>query len=196
VVEVKVFPTMKDLNIIKRTVCYYHGIRVRDIDAETRKDRIIEARFHAIKLSKELTKKTVNQLGEYYKKDHSTISNAIKQVNNLYDTEEYYRKDYETLKKLVIHALKNAQQDITATLTIKDDNKQRKWHYTISGVEKTSETKRVSVKFDSLEDFIRNVDTAEFERIIIKIKPAPNATTYANTNGPIPLNLTRRKETY
>ncbi len=91
------------LDIMKK-VADINDVTVEDLKSKSRQSRIVIPRFMAMYLSRKLTRMTTSEIGkEFGDRDHSTVINAINQI------EENMKKDPEfdeTIKDLIVE-LKN-----------------------------------------------------------------------------------------
>lgn len=76
---------------IKKTVCEYHNITESQLLSNTRKHFIVECRQRAIYFTRKyITQMSLNQIGQYYNLDHSTIIHCVKAVeNDIFSSSEY-----------------------------------------------------------------------------------------------------------
>lgn len=71
------------------------------IREKSRKWAFIDARMIYAKLSRQHTTAPIRVIAEGVNKNHATILNAIKQADNLIETDKAFRKKYEGCKELV-----------------------------------------------------------------------------------------------
>lgn len=87
---------------IKLKVCNFLKVPIKSIDIESRKREIVEARQISMFFSKELTKKSLADIGlECGDKDHATVLHACKTINNLIQTDKLMKAKIETLRGMI-----------------------------------------------------------------------------------------------
>lgn len=88
---------------IINTVCDYYNLDAEEIQENTRKRKISQARQIAMELSSKLTKKNQTQIGQMIGNRHRTsVIHAAKTVNDLYATNKEFRNDYDYILRLLV----------------------------------------------------------------------------------------------
>ncbi len=83
-------------NIISE-VCEYCGIRRTDLMSKSRKKRIAETRQIAMALCRELTNKSLPEIGDAFGRDHTTVLNACKRIKEKRGSDSKIAEDWNTL---------------------------------------------------------------------------------------------------
>ncbi len=87
---------------IQKTVAEYYKIRLSDLSAKSRSRSIARPRQVAMSLSKELTSKSLPEIGQAFGgRDHTTVMHACKKVVELKDTDSGIREDYANLMRIL-----------------------------------------------------------------------------------------------
>jgi chromosomal replication initiator protein len=73
-------------DLILREVCAYFGTTPKKVKSKPRIMALILPRHIAIYLIRKYTIYTLTWIGSYFNRTHATVMNAIKQINNDYDT--------------------------------------------------------------------------------------------------------------
>lgn len=84
---------------IQRVVADHYGIQLRLLLSDTRKRTIARARQMAMALARELTDRSLPEIGEAFGRDHSTVMNAIKVINGLREKDAAAYEDWEKLTR-------------------------------------------------------------------------------------------------
>lgn len=88
------------ISYITKTVANYFGMSEETLLSTSRKNEIIQARHLAMYLSKELTKSSLANIGkEIGNRNHATVLNSCKQVQNLSDTDKVFKEHLLELKR-------------------------------------------------------------------------------------------------
>ncbi len=94
------------LKTIIKEVCRFEDITIEEIQNRSRKREYVETRQKTMYFAEKFTGLTFENIGKMIgDKDHSTVSCAIKTVNNLIDTDKYYKKSIELLRKRILKKL-------------------------------------------------------------------------------------------
>ncbi|GHV72604.1 chromosomal replication initiator protein DnaA [Bacteroidia bacterium] len=94
--------TNKEVSIdyIKSVVCDHFNISVNDINSNTRKREIVQARQLVMYFSKEYTQSSLAKIGKLCgNKDHATVLHAHRTVKNQCDTNKKYKLQVQDLEK-------------------------------------------------------------------------------------------------
>ena len=88
------------IEIIQRKVCEYYSIKLSDLISTKRKQEITKARQVAMFLSKQLTTKSLPEIGRNFGgKDHTTVIHSVKKVKETISTNKEFAADLEILTK-------------------------------------------------------------------------------------------------
>lgn len=87
---------------IQRTVAEYYKIKVADILSKRRSRSVARPRQLAMALSKELTNKSLPEIGDAFGgKDHTTVLHACRKINELREQDDEMKKDYTHLIRIL-----------------------------------------------------------------------------------------------
>ena len=87
---------------IQKTVAEYYKIRLADLSAKTRSRSIARPRQVAMSLSKELTSKSLPEIGQAFGgRDHTTVMHACKKVKELRESDSGIKEDYANLMRIL-----------------------------------------------------------------------------------------------
>lgn len=90
------------LENIQKIVAEYYSIRVADLHSKRRNRQITRPRQLAMMLAKELTSKSLPDIGDAFGgRDHTTVLHACRKVNELIEADAKIREDYSNLTKLI-----------------------------------------------------------------------------------------------
>jgi len=85
---------------IQKTVAEYYNIRLSDLSAKSRSRSIARPRQIAMALSKELTNKSLPEIGKAFGgRDHTTVMHACRKVPELCEEDAAIREDYVNLSR-------------------------------------------------------------------------------------------------
>lgn len=84
---------------IQKVVADYYDIQLRVMLSATRKRSIARARQMAMALARELTDRSLPEIGEAFGRDHSTVMNACKVINSLRESDAAAHEDWEKLMR-------------------------------------------------------------------------------------------------
>jgi chromosomal replication initiator protein len=96
--------TNKEISIdyIQKIVSEYFGLSIEQMNSNTRKRNIVQARQLAMFFSKEMTKASLTAIGlQCGNKDHATVLHACKTVKNLSETDKVFKGYVEDLEKQI-----------------------------------------------------------------------------------------------
>jgi chromosomal replication initiator protein len=83
---------------IQKTVAEYYSLRASDLLSAKRSRSIARPRQVAMALSKELTKKSLPEIGQAFGgRDHTTVLHATRKVKELVDSDASIEEDYKNL---------------------------------------------------------------------------------------------------
>jgi len=87
---------------IQKTVAEYYKIRLADLSAKSRSRSIARPRQVAMSLAKELTSKSLPEIGQAFGgRDHTTVMHACKKVKELRESDSGIREDYANLMRIL-----------------------------------------------------------------------------------------------
>ena len=87
---------------IQRTIASHFNIKVSDIKSKKRARGIARPRQMSMYLSKELSNKSLMEIGEYHGgRDHTTVIHACRQVEKLLQDNSEFYEDYHIVKRLL-----------------------------------------------------------------------------------------------
>lgn len=88
------------IELIQRKVCEFYNVKLSDLNSSRRLKNIAIARHVAMYLSKELTKRSLPDIGRNFGgKDHSTVIHAVKRVKEEMLKDRSFENDVEILTK-------------------------------------------------------------------------------------------------
>lgn len=88
------------IDMIQKKVCEYFGVKLSDVLSTKRQKNIIKVRHTAMYLSKQLTTKSLPDIGKAFGgRDHATVIHAVKKVNDLLEQDKEFAADLEILTK-------------------------------------------------------------------------------------------------
>ena len=95
-------PKAITINYINAIVCKYYNIPIEVLYMKTRKREIVQARQIAMFFAKNLTKDSLQTIGDGIgNKDHATVLHASKTINNLIDTNRQFKLQVEEIERLI-----------------------------------------------------------------------------------------------
>lgn len=85
---------------IQKTVAEYYNIRLADLSAKTRSRSIARPRQIAMALSKELTTRSLPEIGKAFGgRDHTTVLHGVRKITELRESDSTIREDYANLMR-------------------------------------------------------------------------------------------------
>lgn len=87
-----------DVNDIQKIVCRYYGINSLNLLSKKRTQNLVYPRQMAIYLTKELTNLNLSEIGNHFKRDHTTVIHADKKIQKQLTEKFSTREDYKNLK--------------------------------------------------------------------------------------------------
>lgn len=89
---------------IQKTVAEYFKIRVADLSSKNRKQTVTRPRQMAMCLARELTSHSFPEIGDAFGgRDHTTVMNACKKINELKQADHKLAEDYSNLLRTLSH---------------------------------------------------------------------------------------------
>lgn len=92
---------MVTLDNIQKTVAEYYKLRVHDLTGNKRTRNLARPRQIAMYLSKELTSHSLPEIGDAYKRDHTTVLHAHRQISKLREEDRQINEDVTTLLSIL-----------------------------------------------------------------------------------------------
>ena len=93
-----------NIDNIQKTVAEYFKIRVVDLSSKNRKQTITRPRQMAMCLARELTSHSFPEIGDAFGgRDHTTVMNACKKINELKEADHKIAEDYSNLLRTLSH---------------------------------------------------------------------------------------------
>ena len=89
------------LESIQQQVAKYFGLSITDILGNRRTDNIAKPRMIAMYLCRELTLKSTNEIGAAFGRNHATILNAEKRIEELCEKDENIRRSVSQLRHVI-----------------------------------------------------------------------------------------------
>ena len=94
-----------EMSCICTTVARHYGLKTKDLKGSSRSRSIVSARSIAMFLSREMSRKTLSQIGNHFgRRDHTTVLHACKKIEELRSTdpatENTLRQLQDTLSEL------------------------------------------------------------------------------------------------
>ena len=87
---------------IQKTVAEYYKIRLADLSAKSRSRSIARPRQVAMSLAKELTSKSLPEIGQAFGgRDHTTVLHACRKIAELRESDTGIREDYANLMRIL-----------------------------------------------------------------------------------------------
>lgn len=92
---------MVTLENIQKTVADYYKLRVSDLTSDKRTRNLVRPRQIAMYLSKELTSHSLPEIGEAYKRDHTTVLHACRQITKFRESDLQIDTEVGTLLRIL-----------------------------------------------------------------------------------------------
>lgn len=92
-------PQEVSINDILKATCDYFMIKMADLKSDRRDRSVARPRQIAMFLAKELTTKSLPEIGAAFGRDHTTIMHAIRQIGNLINTDPSVAEHVRFLKR-------------------------------------------------------------------------------------------------
>jgi chromosomal replication initiator protein len=88
------------IDLIQKRVCEFYSVKLSDMNSSKRQKSLTSARHIAMYLCKELTTKSLPDIGaKFGGRDHSTVIHAVKKVKELMLIDKPFAADLEILQK-------------------------------------------------------------------------------------------------
>ncbi|MCX7087420.1 MAG: chromosomal replication initiator protein DnaA [Methylococcales bacterium] len=93
-----------NIDNIQKTVAEYFKIRIADLSSKNRRQSVTRPRQIAMTLARELTSHSYPEIGDAFGgRDHTTVINAVKRVNELKESDIKVSEDYANLLRTLSH---------------------------------------------------------------------------------------------
>lgn len=92
---------MVTLDNIQKTVADFYKISVRELTSDKRTRNLARPRQIAMFISKELTSHSLPEIGDAYKRDHTTVLHACRQVIKLRESDHQLDEEVATLLRIL-----------------------------------------------------------------------------------------------
>ncbi|MFA6161924.1 MAG: chromosomal replication initiator protein DnaA [Methylobacter sp.] len=93
-----------NIDNIQKTVAEYFKIRIADLSSKNRRQSITRPRQMVMCLARELTSHSFPEIGDAFGgRDHTTVMNACKRINELKEADNKIAEDYSNLLRTLSH---------------------------------------------------------------------------------------------
>ncbi|MBF1233019.1 MAG: chromosomal replication initiator protein DnaA, partial [Haemophilus sp.] len=82
---------------IQKVVAEYYRIKVADLKSKSRARSVTRPRQVAMALAKELTNKSLPEIGRAFERDHTTVLNACREVPKFREKDSSIQEDWANL---------------------------------------------------------------------------------------------------
>ena len=89
------------LENIQKTVADYYKLRVNDLTSDKRTRNLARPRQVAMFISKELTTHSLPEIGDAYKRDHTTVMHACRQIKKLRESDIQLDEEVNSLLRIL-----------------------------------------------------------------------------------------------
>ncbi len=86
---------------IKQKVAEHFNIRQRDMDSDRRARAVARPRQIAMYLCKQLTLRSLPEIGRKFERDHTTVIHAVRKIEELMATDQSLAEDVELLRRMM-----------------------------------------------------------------------------------------------
>ncbi|MBO4644394.1 MAG: chromosomal replication initiator protein DnaA [Alphaproteobacteria bacterium] len=86
---------------IQRKVAEHYNIRVAEMTSKRRDRPVARPRQIAMFLSKELTTKSLPDIGRAFDRDHTTVIHAVKAIENLREKDPAFKEETDSLRRML-----------------------------------------------------------------------------------------------
>lgn len=90
-------PTSALLEKIISVVSNKYGITVSDIKSKKKTESVVNARHVAIYISRQITNLTLDEIGEFFSRDHSTIHSSLNKIEINIKTKKNYEEEINSI---------------------------------------------------------------------------------------------------
>ena len=100
--QLQIQKNQSNVDNIQKVVAQYHSISIGDLLSASRRKNLADPRMMAMALTRELTDMSLKSIAEsFHRKDHSTVLNAIENVEERRKNDLRFREEYETVKAII-----------------------------------------------------------------------------------------------
>lgn len=89
------------MNCVLESVCSYFQVTPAKIQGDFRQSEIVHARWVAIYLCDKITNRSQAEIGRFFKKDHASIINALRQVHDALETDHVLSSEINELERSI-----------------------------------------------------------------------------------------------
>lgn len=177
-----------NLLLIKNMTAQFCGLTATEIDKVCRKPEIVIPRQMAMSIAVKLTKSSQEEIGVVMGgKNHSTVSNAVKAINNACDTDKLFKSEYTELYNRIKAVMSSGQKiQVHTTITLKESQyRSNLWsyYYELRGKCLYSTERVIKVSFNSVNEISESLNMSEIERIDVSIiNTTPDVNILQPTN--------------
>ena len=86
-----------DIEDIQKIVCRYYGINITNMLSKKRNKNLVYARQIAMYLAKNLSDKSLADIGQAFKRDHTTVIHSNKEIKKKLQNSKAINQEYEDL---------------------------------------------------------------------------------------------------
>ena len=98
-------PKRVKIDEIQRIVSKHYGVSRSDILSSRRTRSIVRPRQIAMFLSKQLTSRSLPEIGRRFgDRDHTTVLHAVRKITGMIDGDETLREEIDLLKRLLLQS--------------------------------------------------------------------------------------------
>jgi chromosomal replication initiation ATPase DnaA len=91
----------KTIEEIAETVCKYYDVSLELLKSKTRKREVVAVRQVAMNFAKLYTGDSLKTIGQFFRRDHTTVIHSRRTVMDLLDTDPEYRWHVERVRALI-----------------------------------------------------------------------------------------------
>ncbi|EHM55688.1 chromosomal replication initiator protein DnaA [Cardiobacterium valvarum] len=100
--QLQVQKNQTNVDNIQKQVAHYYNISLGEMLSDSRRQNIALPRMVAMALTRELTDMSLKSIAEsFHRKDHSTVLNAIENIEKRRKNDPRFREEYETIKAII-----------------------------------------------------------------------------------------------
>lgn len=94
-------PRRLSIEDVKRMTAAYYGVQVADIESKSRQRNFVLPRQVAIFLTKALLARSYPQIGQRFKRDHTSCVHAVQKITRLMETNPDFAVEVEALRQAI-----------------------------------------------------------------------------------------------
>jgi ribosomal protein L44E len=107
-----------DVYTIIRVTLLYINVSIEELFSKSRVKDIVTARHIAMTISRQLTRYSLANLGEFFDRDHASVLTGTKKVGNLCDIDKNFKDLFNSVKVDSIKLIQNPKSNDLETLEI------------------------------------------------------------------------------